>query len=131
MTLLPALACQPFDYTYADLEVVVAGELPADAELVRVCVEGVGVHEEGAGNGRIAVPGLPSDEAMVRVEVDDVDGTELLQADAVLAEAAGWASVPADAPDGEACVAEGEFAADDEAAFLLAISWAEGGCCSW
>jgi hypothetical protein len=125
------LACQPFDYAYADLGVLVSGRLPADAERVRICVAGVGVHEEGAGNGRIAVPGLPSGAADVRIEVVDIDDVELQQADAWLEPDAPWTRAAAEAADGEACEADGAFATDEQESFLLAISWAEGGCCSW
>lgn len=121
--LLALFACAAVAYDVADLQLDIAGELPADAETMHVCVEGEGEHDEGAGNGRVAVTALWSDRpAVVRVEILDDVGGQLLITDAVTFEEGDAYKVtePLD-PDGTICAAQGHFAPDDADSLLLGI----------
>ena len=69
------LACAAESYDPADLHVDVLAAVPETAEQARICVEGVGLREEGAGNGRLAFPGLPLDlQAGLTVDLLDEAG---------------------------------------------------------
>lgn len=118
--LLLLAGCAGLEYTPGDWEVDVVAALPAEAEMLRICVEGVGVTTVGAGNGRAAVRGLPPDDTRVRIEVYDIDGVGLLSTawlplgDAdplVWASPAGFGAVP--------CTADGEYAEAGAEARLL------------
>ncbi|GDX79324.1 hypothetical protein LBMAG42_11350 [Deltaproteobacteria bacterium] len=69
--------CSELTYLPGDWELDVVAELPAEAEQLRICVDGVGVTTLGAGNGRAAVRGLPPDPVDVRVEVYDIENVAL------------------------------------------------------
>jgi hypothetical protein len=102
----------PQEYRPADWEVDVVAALPLAAETVRVCIDGVGVSTIGAGNGRVAVRGVPPADTQVRLEVFDIDGEALFSTS--------WLEIGDDRPLVEAsaaaiestpCAAAGEFAA--------------------
>lgn len=108
--LITLLACEGQEYTPGDWEVDVVADVPIAAETVRVCIEGVGVSTIGAGNGRVAVRGLPPEDTRVRLEVQDVDGVTLLSTS--------WLEIGDDAPQVSAspvaapttpCTASGSF----------------------
>lgn len=124
--ILLLLACAGPDYRAADLQLDVAAALPEGAETLRVCVEGWGVYEVGAGNGRAAVAGLVvDDEYTVTVDVNDAAGGILAQsAPTVLGLGATWTTAPLQAPLG-ACEAEGEPASAGEDSWLLAVRFDE------
>lgn len=109
--LLTLLACEAQEYTPGDWEVDIVSDVPAAAETVRVCIEGVGVSTIGAGNGRVAVRGLPPTDTRVRLEVQDIDGATVLSTD--------WLDIGDEAPAVSAspvavaatpCTASGSFA---------------------
>ncbi len=112
----------PPDYRAGDWEIDVVAALPDDAETVRVCIEGVGVSTIGAGNGRVAVRGVPPGDTEVRLEVYDADGAALLSTD--------WLEIGDEAPEvraspvslaATACTATGAFAeAGDDERLLVA-----------
>lgn len=98
------------EYTAGDWQVDIVSAVPADAETVRVCIEGVGVNTVGAGNGRVAVRGLPPEDTLVRIELYDIHGEGLLSTD--------WLEIGDDAPEVSAspvapasspCAASGDF----------------------
>lgn len=76
------LGCTPVAHRYADVQLDVPGEMPPEAEFVRICVEGVGTQEFGARlTGRFSMTGLPAGEpANVGVDVLDADGGLLMSA---------------------------------------------------
>lgn len=124
--LLALLACARETYDVADLQIDVEAPVPADAETLRVCVSDHGTLERGAGNGRMAFPGLRAGEA-VTVWLDVYD-----DAGALLA-VAGPAELSADAPytttallpPGEPCEAGGALAAEGADSWLLALRFEE------
>lgn len=119
-------ACMTVEHTAADLQLDVAAPLPAAAAVVRVCVEGQGVHEEGAGNGRIAVPALRADEpATLVVQVDDAEGTVLETAAVDLDSDRPYAEVGSFVEPFAPCTTEGAWARDDAESWLLAVRFAE------
>ncbi len=121
------LACAAVTYDVADLQLDIAGDLPADAETVHVCIEGQGEHDQGAGNGRVAVTALWADRpAVVRVEVLDDVGGQLLITDSVTFDAGdSYIVAEANAPDGTICAADGHFAPDGADNILLGVRFSE------
>lgn len=121
------LGCAPVEYDVADLQLELEGSIPVGAERMRVCVEAQLVHEEGAGNGRIAVTGLWTDRpALLRVEVEDADGVELAQAGPVELDLdQPWRSTPQLDPDGEACSTEEDPLPAGTDSWLLAVRFTE------
>jgi hypothetical protein len=121
------LACARVEYDVADLQLDLAGAIPATAETMRVCVDGQFIHEEGAGNGRIAVPGIWTDRpAVVVVEVSDADGEELGQAGPVTFDAEDvYLTAPFDAADGVACESVDDPAPAGAETWLLGIRFSE------
>jgi hypothetical protein len=119
--------CGSFAYTTADLQLDVSDEVPADAETLRVCVSGRGVHSQGVGNGRAAVTGLPAEGAVtVRLELLDADGLRIAEAGPVsLDDDAPWASVPL-LPPAEGCDDPGAPAPADGPTRLLGVRFEEG-----
>jgi hypothetical protein len=120
------VGCGAEDYSPADLQLDVSAAVPADAETLRVCVSGRGVHEQGAGNGRAAVTGLAADGSLiVQVEVLDEAGSLIGQtAPVVLDDDDPWAEVPLAASD-TPCSADGAPAPDGSATRLLAVRFEE------
>jgi len=85
--LLVLTACTRETYRNADLQLDILAPQPAFADRVRVCVEGVRTRTVGAGDGRYAVPGLPSGvpaeitvQVLVEADAGEMDdtGTEAL-----------------------------------------------------
>jgi hypothetical protein len=120
--------CAVETYDVADLQLDVAAPLPIGAETLHVCVTGVGMLDRGAGNGRMAFPGLPvGDPAEVTVDVLDADGALLATAGpAVLDGDAPWATTPLGDPQ-DACHTTGELAPDEATSWLLVLRFAEDG----
>jgi hypothetical protein len=110
------------DYRPGDWEIDVVAALPAAAEHVRVCVDGLGVTTIGAGNGRVAVRGLPPDDTFVRIEVYDEDDAWLLATDWVeVGDETPQVSVSPVVDTGTPCTASGSsVAAGDEDRLLVA-----------
>lgn len=118
--------CARETYDVADLQLDVSAALPADAEVIRVCVSDHGTLERGAGNGRVPFPGLRAGEA-VHVSLDIYDADEALIASAGPAplDAAGpYGTTPLLAP-GTPCVANGALAREDADSWLLALRFEE------
>jgi len=121
--------CGELDYRYGDLELDIEGPVPADAETLRLCIDGFGATTTGAGNGRAAVTGLGVDrDYSVFLDVLDADG-------AILA-TAGPAALSADAPftttpllgvATDPCTADGSPAPQGADSWLLVIRFDETG----
>ncbi|MDP2314075.1 MAG: hypothetical protein Q8P41_14330 [Pseudomonadota bacterium] len=121
-----ASGCGRESYDVADLQLDVDAPLPADAEVIRVCVSDHGTLERGAGNGRVPFPGLRAGEPVeVSLDVYDADGA--------LIASAGPAPLDADTPytttpllePGARCVANGAIAAEGTDTWLLALRFLE------
>lgn len=118
--------CGAVDHLAADLQLDVAAPLPPDAEILRVCVAGAGVHAQGAGNGRAIVTGLADGAPVdVSVSVMDTDGTPRgTSAPVRLDVATPWAEVAWD-DDAPPCTAVGRRAPEGSATWSLAVRFAE------
>jgi hypothetical protein len=69
-------ACAREEYRNADLQLDILAPLPAHADRIRICVEGVRSRTMGAGGARYALPGLP-EGSPAAVQVDalvELDG---------------------------------------------------------
>lgn len=121
------LACAQVEYDPADLQLDLDAAIPEGAEIMRVCVEDQRVHEEGAGNGRIAVTGIRTDRpAVIRVEIDDADGEELGQAGPVtFDEATPYQAATWEPPDGQPCSTAEDPAPDDVETWLLGVHFSD------
>jgi hypothetical protein len=127
--ILLLLACGRVSYDVADLQLDVEAALPEQAELATMCVKDVGTRQEGAGNGRLAMTGLPAGQsATVTVTILDVDGTVLgssvpqtLDADHP------YETTTFDPAATTACDATGTLATDSEDSWLLAIRFTGSG----
>ncbi|MEN9785262.1 MAG: hypothetical protein RLZZ299_526 [Pseudomonadota bacterium] len=119
-------ACGAVDHVPAALQLDVDAPVPADAEILRVCVAGAGVHAQGAGNGRAIVTGLPDGAPVdVAVSVMRTDGTPLGTSVAVrLDTETPWAETPWDA-DAAPCTAVGRRAPEGTPTWSLAVRFAE------
>lgn len=69
------VACTTEEWRNADLQIDVRGASIHDEDLVRICVEGVGILEQAAGAGRLGFTGIPQgDDPVVTIDViDEVD----------------------------------------------------------
>ncbi|MDP2309531.1 MAG: hypothetical protein Q8P18_26145 [Pseudomonadota bacterium] len=123
---LPLSACEREVYDVADLQLDVAALLPADAEVIRVCVSDHGTLERGAGNGRVPFPGLRAGESiLVSLDIYNADGALIASAGpAPLDAAAPYATTPLLDP-GAPCVANGALAREDADSWLLALRFEE------
>lgn len=124
------LACAAEQYDAADLQLDVLAALPAEAERARMCVTGVGIREEGAGNGRLAMTGLPVDApAEVTVAILDKEGGLLGQSVPVTFDQDHpYLTTDFSAPAaGTLCTAEGSLATDVDHSWLLTIRFTESG----
>ena len=119
-------ACASEAYDVADLQLDVAAPLPAGAETMRLCVADQGALERGAGNGRMAFPGLRTGGTVtVSGEVHDADAAVLATFGPVDLDAdTPWTTTPL-LEGGEPCRADGTLAADDEDSWLLAVRFEE------
>lgn len=127
MTLLLLAACG-VTYSNTELQLDLAGALPAAAETMHVCVEDEKEVEEGAGNGRIAVVGLwPDRDAVTRVELYDVDGQQIAIAGPVTIPADGrYATATLTDPDGDRCqVDKSDKAPDSGETWVLGVRFSE------
>lgn len=129
-SLLTFLAgCATEDYDVADLQVDVRAAVDKNAETARICVEGVGFREEGAGNGRLAFPGLPSDvKSSLVVDILDSDG--LLLGRTVPVEVGlhqPYQLTTYGALEGEPCAPEGELAGAEAESLLLVVRFVQSG----
>jgi hypothetical protein len=120
------LGCASEAYDVADLQIDVDAPLPADAETLRICVAEHGALERGAGNGRMAFPGLRVGETVtVSGEVHDADAAVIASFGPVDVDAdAPWTTTPL-LPAASPCRAEGALAGADEESWLLAIRFDE------
>lgn len=68
-------ACSTEEWRNADLQIDVVGADIHDEDLVRICVDEVGILEQAAGAGRLGFTGIPQgDDLVVTVDViDEVD----------------------------------------------------------
>lgn len=124
LALLPGCARETYDV--ADLQVDVAAPLPDGAETLRLCVSGHGTLERGAGNGRMAFPGLRAGEP-VDVSLDVYDDAGVLLASVGPARVDGdapWTTTPL-LPPAEPCAAGGAIAPEGAETWLLAVRFEE------
>jgi hypothetical protein len=124
--MLPALvwagACGEPDYRPADLQLDLVGELPLEAEFVRLCVGGVGQRVLGYRlAGSYSYPGLPVGLPVdVDVDVLDADGEVLAQGQAP--SLAGYTEgVLSECIGCEPCEATGTAADPEGDSWLLAV----------
>lgn len=120
-------ACARVEYDVADLQLDVEDPLPDAAETLHVCVEGAGELTQGAGNGRAAFTGIPTERpAVVVVEVYDVDGVMLGRTSPVELDATTvWRTTPLLDPTAEPCADAGERVPEGDEDWLLALRFAE------
>lgn len=123
------LACAAESYNYADLQVDVQAGIPDDAEQARLCVAGVGFREEGAGNGRLAFPGLPPDvNALLTVELLDEAGAVVGRSLPVtLRPEVPYQQTGFEPADGVPCEATGNLAPASEEGLLLVVRFVHSG----
>ncbi|HJN76428.1 MAG TPA: hypothetical protein QGF58_21045 [Myxococcota bacterium] len=122
MTLGLAVACSAVEYRDADLQLDLLGDLPEEAEQIRVCVADVGEQTFGARlDGRFAVTGLYAEEAVdVTVDIVDVDDTMLERA--TVEGLTDYAEVePRDCEGCEGCAEVDDFAAAGGETWVLAV----------
>ncbi len=127
--LILLLGCAAESYDYADLQVDVQAAVPDIAEKARMCVEGVGLREEGSGNGRLAFPGLPPD-LQAELTVDMLDGAGALvgrSAPVVLTPALPYQQISFAAASGEPCEATGAPAEVGSGGLLLVVRFLDTG----
>lgn len=120
-------ACAEPDYRPADLQLDIGAPLPAGAERIHVCVDGVGMLDQGAGNGRVAFAAIPPDGSYaITVEVQDADGASLGVAGPVtLGTGATYAVAPFDTAAGGGCRANGQGVHEGDESWLLGIRFDE------
>lgn len=123
------LACAQNEYDFGDLELDIDAAVPANAETARTCVEGVGTREEGAGNGRLAVPGIPdTDPIVITVEMLDKEGILIGRSTPMtLSAETPYGVTDFAAASGEPCVTEGAFAPEGSSSWLLVIRFLGSG----
>ena len=123
------LACAAESYDYADLQVDVQGAVPDDAEQARLCVEGVGLREEGAGNGRLAFPGLPqSVDALLTVDLLDEAGALVGRSVPVkIGVGTPYQQTGYTVVTGAPCEATGELAPEGSEGLLLVVRFVDSG----
>jgi len=122
--LILVLGCMPVDHRAADLQLDLPGSQPPEADIVRVCVEGVGYRDFGARlSGRFTMTGLPVGEpAQVQVDVYDSDETLLVSGQGLVQDY--LLGIRLDCAAGavcEPCLDEGGPAPDPEDSWLLAV----------
>lgn len=126
--MLLLLACASVSYDVADLQVDVEAALPETAEKARICVKEVGMLEEGAGNGRLAMAGLPEGEpAEVTVAIFDAAGAVLGHSEPVLLQADTPYRTTVFVDGAEGCEAAGTMAEGAENSWLLAVRFTGSG----
>ena len=69
---MSGLACQGVPRRSADLQIDIRGADLIDTDRVRVCIEGLAVHEQALGDGRLAFGALSKDKPL-SVSVDAID----------------------------------------------------------
>lgn len=112
-------ACTREEWRNADLQLEVPSPLPAQADQVRLCVDGVRHRTVGAGGERYALPGLPaSQDALVTVDVlvapADAESADTGSAEALCVARAGPVTLGAARPWAEAELAVFTEGGDDE-----------------
>lgn len=114
--------CAGVDYRPVDLQLDVLGAVPAEAETIRMCVEGVGELTEGAGNGRVVYAGLRTDSvAQVTLSFETETGDVIGGAGPVELDAdTPWAEVEQD-DRAEACTATAFDVPASEAGWALGV----------
>jgi hypothetical protein len=132
--LLLLVACSTEEWRNADLQLDVRGAEIHDEDLVRICVEGVGILEQAAGAGRLGFTGIPQgDDLVVTIDViDQIDsggvgtwraraGPVSIGPDAVLVEA----DVAECEDDCGLCMTAGEKAREGDPDWLLAVQFVD------
>lgn len=117
-----AVACSAVEYRDADLQLDLLGEVPEDAEQVRVCVADVGEQSFGARiDGRFAVTGLYANEPVdVTIDLLDADAAVLARAEA--ADLDGYAELESRQCEGcEVCSEADNFAPAGGETWVLAV----------
>ena len=72
--MLSGLACDGVPRRSADLQIDIRGADLADTDRIRVCIDGIAVHEQALGDGRLALGALSMDNPLaVSVDVLDED----------------------------------------------------------
>ena len=123
--------CGGEDWRNADLQLDILdadlGEHP-DEVRVRLCVDGVGNHEEALGAGSVAFLGLPPDaDAAITVDAlsDSLDETRVGRAGPItLGDDQPWAETtwsPCEDEDCTACQSSGDRVAEGDPDWLLAV----------
>jgi hypothetical protein len=117
------LACSPVDYRDADLQLDLPGQVPAQAEQVRVCIGGVGEQTFGARmNGLFAVTGLPAGQAVdVTVDVLEQDLVIVQGAVQALTDYAVGTRIECDEQGCTPCAEPVSFATAEEDTWVLAL----------
>lgn len=120
-------ACAEPDYRAADLQLDIDAAIPVGAELIHVCVDGVGMLDQGAGNGRVAFAAIPpSGSYGVTVEVRDADGASMgVAGPATLSEDVPWVLVAFDPAAPGGCVTGGDPVLEGEDSWLLGVRFDE------
>lgn len=141
LVVLPLLSCSVESWRNADLQVDIAGISLSDEQIVRICVEGVGVREQALGAGRVAMAGLPV-QGTVSITVDAINGSSLEEDTGGAADSRLGRAGPLDLGGGEtwveatwqacndhstcaACTADGTRAASEGGDRLLAVRFVE------
>jgi hypothetical protein len=126
MILLFLTACAREEYDVADLQVDITAPVPDGAETLRLCVSDHGALERGAGNGRMAFPGIRFGEPVsVWLDVYDDDGVLLASAGpADLSADSPWTTTPLLAPT-DSCPEGGAIAPEGAETWLLALRFEE------
>ncbi len=122
LTVFAVSGCGEPDYRPADLQLDLVGELPLDAEYVRLCVGGVGQKVLGYRlSNTYSFAGLPIGVPVdVQVDVLDIDGEVLARGQAPAL--AGYTEqVLAECLGCEPCEASGTAADPDGDSWLLAV----------
>lgn len=117
------LGCSPVDYRDADLQLDLPGQVPTQAEQVRVCVSGVGQQTFGARmSGLFAVTGLPAGQP-VDVTVDVLEqGLVVVQGrTSELVDYALASRTECDEAGCTPCTEQGSFASAEEETWVLAL----------
>jgi len=122
------VSCGPSDWRNADVHVDVSGVTWSDTDAVRLCLGGVGVHEEALATGRVAFTGVPvGADGTLLIDLLDPDD------DSLRTGRAGPLSLDADTPwqpadwsdcdgaDCAACTSQGERAAAGDDSWLVAV----------
>jgi len=115
-------ACARETYDPADLQLDVQAAVPDNAETARICVVGVGQREIGAGNGRLAFPGIPPSPFVVQIDLLDSDGLRIGSTLPVeFTQAGDYLLTEYQEAEGEICTESDHFAEPGAESWLLGV----------